>query len=247
MPKLTSSKKQVAETDTGKKFTIVLQSSPVLLKRSDNNNNLQLKTTKTTTTKKNDQNKPKQLVKPPASTTIREVKVVKEIVTTRAAPNTQDDTASKRKPVYKETTPTAAQNVTKQVILKQKTGQQKVSAKGSTSRGENDTQRPIRHIAQCKATLEPSNMNMNLGDRSKSTASAFSQPKSQLGPRTQTSAADLRNAHGRKTVPELSSKQMEKELERMYAGLPKAVAGINIPNHQGHSEFCSCKAKGHHY
>ena len=46
----------------------------------------------------------------------------------------------------------------------------------------------------------------------------------------------------------MSPGDMENEIKRMYGRLPKKVGkDILVPHHKGHSEFCSCKVKGHPY
>ena len=46
----------------------------------------------------------------------------------------------------------------------------------------------------------------------------------------------------------MSPRDMENEIQRMYGRLPKKVGkDIVVPHHAGHSEFCSCKVKGHRY
>ena len=46
----------------------------------------------------------------------------------------------------------------------------------------------------------------------------------------------------------MSPRDMENEIQRMYGRLPKKIGkDIVVPHHEGHSEFCSCKVKGHRY
>ena len=46
----------------------------------------------------------------------------------------------------------------------------------------------------------------------------------------------------------MSPRDIEDEIQRMDGRLPKKVEkDIVVPHHEGHSEFCSCKVKGHCY